>query len=76
MAGMTLAEAEEMLALYVAAEKKILTGQSYTIGGTTFTRADLRTVVSERKELQRQIAQLSGGTNVVRKIRVYGGTPA
>ena len=41
MAGITLAQAEAQLALYLAAEAAVLTGQSYTIAGRTLTRADL-----------------------------------
>jgi hypothetical protein len=41
MPGITLAQAEAQLALYLAAEQAVLTGQSYSIGGRTLTRADL-----------------------------------
>ncbi len=44
MAGITLAQAEAQLALYVAAEAKILAGQSYRIGDRELTRADLADV--------------------------------
>ena len=33
MAGITLAQAEAQLALYLAAEEKVLAGQSYEIAG-------------------------------------------
>ena len=33
--------AKERLALYYAAEEKVLTGQSYSLGGRTLTRANL-----------------------------------
>lgn len=42
MAGITLAQAEAQLALYLAAESDILErGQSYAIRGRSLTRADL-----------------------------------
>ncbi|MFA9396556.1 MAG: hypothetical protein ACERJ1_17880 [Halodesulfovibrio sp.] len=47
---------EERLALYLACEKAILNGhQSQTIDGTTYTRADLRTVQMKIKELQYEL---------------------
>lgn len=44
MAGITLAQAEAQLALYLAAEQAVLTGQAYTIGGRSLTRADLSSI--------------------------------
>ncbi|KQT10974.1 DUF6148 family protein [Ramlibacter sp. Leaf400] len=41
MAGITLAQAEAQLALYLAAEQKVLQGQSYEIAGRKLTRANL-----------------------------------
>lgn len=72
---MTLEEAQEMHTLYVAAEQKVLAGQSYTIGEQTFTRADLAKIQAGRREWADIVRQLGGTTNVARKIRVYGGTP-
>lgn len=71
-----MAQAEELLLLYIAAEKAILTGQAYSIGGRSLTRADLKEVRAERKELSLLVDKLSGTSNVVRKIKVYGATPA
>lgn len=61
MAGVTLAQAEAMLALYLTAEEKVLLGQSYSIGDRALTRADLRWIVSSRKEWEKKVAQLSAG---------------
>lgn len=44
MPGITLAQAEAQLALYLEAEQTVLTGQSYTIGGRSLTRADLAAI--------------------------------
>lgn len=44
MAGITLAQADAQLALYLAAEAKVLTGQSYEIAGRKLTRANLEEI--------------------------------
>jgi hypothetical protein len=48
MAGITLAQAQEQLALYLAAEAAVLQGQSYEIetsgGRRKLTRADLESI--------------------------------
>lgn len=44
MAGITLEQAEAQLALYLAAEVKVLSGQSYEIAGRKLTRADLEQI--------------------------------
>jgi hypothetical protein len=41
MAAITLAQAETRLALYLAAEEKILKGQKVEMDGKSLTRADL-----------------------------------
>ena len=42
MAGITLAQAEAQLALWLTASEKVAKGQSYTIGDRSLTRADAR----------------------------------
>ena len=44
MAGITLVQAEAQLALYLAAEAKILKGQAVEMDGKRLTRADLSAV--------------------------------
>jgi hypothetical protein len=44
MAGITLEQAEEKLAAYLAAETAVLANQKHVIDGTEFTRADLAAV--------------------------------
>jgi len=70
MASMTLAQAQELLNLYMAAEKAILQGaQSYTIKDRTYTRADLATVSRERARLQGIVNSInSGGSMRVRRV--------
>lgn len=41
MSGLTAVIAEARLTEYLAAETKVLSGQSYTIGGRQLTRANL-----------------------------------
>jgi hypothetical protein len=41
MAGITLAQAEAQLALYLAAEAAVLAKQSYSINGRSLTKANL-----------------------------------
>ncbi len=49
MAGITLAQAEAKLATWLEAEDKVASGQSYSIGGRSLTRADAR-LIGERVE--------------------------
>ena len=75
MAGITLAQAESQLALWLAASEKVAQGQSYTIGGHTLTRADARAIQQQVDYWDKRCQELAGATNVSRKIKVYGGTP-
>jgi len=76
MAGITLLDAQAQLSLWLAASEKVAAGQSYTIGGRSLTRADARAIQQQVEYWDRKCQQLAGVTNVARKIRVYGGTPA
>ena len=75
MAGITLAQAEAQLALWLTASEKVAKGQSYTIGDRSLTRADARAIQQQIDYWDKKCEQLSGTTNVTRTIRVYGGTP-
>jgi hypothetical protein len=44
MAGITLAQAEAQLALYLAAEAAVLAKQSYSIGGRSLSLANLEEI--------------------------------
>jgi peptidase E len=48
-------------AAYVAAEAAILTGQSYSIGNRSLTRADLAEVRAAIKDLTAELTALNGG---------------
>lgn len=63
----------ERLQLYLNAEKKILQGQSYTIGSRQLERANLATVQKKISELQSQIDAVEAtGTT---KRRAYRAVP-
>lgn len=47
MAGLTLANAEAQLALWLAADAAVATGQSYEIAGRRLTRADAAEVTKK-----------------------------
>jgi hypothetical protein len=50
-----MSTASELLALYVAAEAKILSGQSYALGDRSLTMANLGEVQRERAKLERRV---------------------
>lgn len=65
MAGITLAQAESKLALYLAAEEKILAGQKVEIDGQALTRANLESVQAGIDRWDSKVKELSaraGGT--------------
>jgi hypothetical protein len=75
MAGITLAQAEAQLALWLTASEKVAKGQSYTIGDRSLTRADARAIQQQIDYWDRKCQELAGATNTARKITVYGATP-
>ncbi len=76
MAGITLAQAEEQITSWLAASTAVAGGQAYTIGGRSLTRADARSIQQQIDFWDKKCQELSGESNVARKIKVYGGTPA
>lgn len=58
--AVSLATAQEMLDLYIEAEKTVLKNQSYTIKDRTFTRANLAIITRERAKWQQVVDGLSG----------------
>lgn len=72
MAGITLAQAEEKLATWLAAEEKVAGGQEYSIGTRTLKRADLKEVREAVKFWDGKVKELAVGTT---GMRVRGGTP-
>jgi hypothetical protein len=70
---MTLSEAKEMLNLWINAEKAVSTGQSYSIGGRSLTRVDLKEIREAQQYWEGEIYKLennikSRGARVLRVI--------
>jgi len=61
MAGITLAQAEVQLALWLAADAAVATGQSYTISGRSLTRANAREIRENITYWDKQIKRLTRG---------------
>ncbi len=73
MAGITLTQAETMLAAYQAAEEALLTGgQEYTIKDRSFKRGDLAQVQAGVALWDKRVKELSRGQS---GRRVRGITP-
>jgi hypothetical protein len=71
---MTIDQLNERLALYLAAERKILEGnQSYTVNGVTYDRAHLGQVRAEIASLSQQIFLLDAGGNYGVQSVLFGG---
>jgi len=58
MVNERLAKARERLKAYYDAELAVLSGQSYTIGSRSLTRANLSEIRNAIKELERQAREL------------------
>lgn len=71
MAGITLAQAETQLASWLSADTAVATGQSYSIGGRSLTRANAKEIRDNIVFWDKQVKRLTRGG-----IRVRGGTPA
>jgi hypothetical protein len=66
MAGITLAEAEAKLAIWMEADDKVASGQSYSIGGRSLSRADAEKIQGNIKFWDRKVKELTnGGIKVV-----------
>jgi len=59
MAGITLAQAQSQLDAYIAAETKVLSGQSYEIDGRSLTRANLNEISKGIEIWDRRVKELS-----------------
>jgi hypothetical protein len=67
MAGITLAQAEAQLALWLDADASVATRQSYSIAGRSLTRADAAQITAKIKYWEAKIQRLTnsnGGTRV------------
>ena len=71
---MTEAEILERLALYLAAERKILEGnQSWTVAGVSYSRADLGQVRSEIARLRQELTVIQTGGSYGCQPVIFGG---
>ena len=61
MARTTLAQAESQLALWVAASSAVATGQSYTIGNRSLTRANAKEIRENIVFWNKQVKRLTRG---------------
>lgn len=71
MAGITKEQAEAKLQTWMEAEEKIASGQGYSIGDRSLTRADLYTVRGEieywdNKVKELEVAELRGRNRMYR----------
>lgn len=63
MAGITLAQAEAQLALYLAAEAKVLNGQRVEVNGQSLTRANLEQIQDGISAWDKRVKELSAATS-------------
>ena len=75
MAGITLAQAEAQLALWIAADTAVATGQSYSVGGRELTRADAAEIRNNIIFWDSQVRRLSSSEASGGRIIIRGGTP-
>ncbi len=70
MSGITLTQAEAKLTIWMDAEDKVASGQSYSIAGRSLTRADLGMIGERITYWNNFVKRLDRGG-----IRVRGATP-
>lgn len=71
MAGITLAQAESQLVVWLEASTAVASGQSYSIAGRSLTRANAGEIRETIEFWDRQVKRLSRGG-----IRIRGATPS
>lgn len=73
MAGITLETARSMLSDWIDAERKVMSGQSYSIGGKSVAKAslsDIRVSVQYWSKVVKQLKRRKKGKGVIRISRV------
>ncbi len=63
MAGITLAQAEARLTMYMSAEEKVLQGQSYKIGERELRRADLAEIRKAIEYWDQKVKEISSSAS-------------
>ena len=61
MAGITLAQAEAQLAIWLAADAAVATGQSYSHGNRNLTRANAKEIRDNITYWNKQVQRLTRG---------------
>ena len=61
-------ECEEMIRLYIEAEKAVLTGKKYRLGSRELEREDLNNIIKARKDWEQRLKDLKKGGKT-RKVR-------
>jgi len=69
MAWVTLAEARQHLAAWLEADAAVATGQAYTIGSRSLTRADAASIAERIAYWRRIVEQLEAGRSGPRVMR-------
>ncbi len=62
MSELTLAQAQENLSAWIAADLAVSKGQSYSIGGRSMTRADAKAITEKIKFWQNLVNSLTAGS--------------
>ncbi len=70
MAGITAAQAQAKLDLWMAADDAVASGQSYAIAGRTMTKADAEIIQKNIEYWNHMVQRLTRGG-----ISIKGGTP-
>lgn len=73
MSGITIELAKEMLDLWIEAERKVTTGQSYKIGSRTLTRANVSDIRNSINYWRNEVDRLENGGG--RGAKVLRGLP-
>jgi hypothetical protein len=71
MAGITLAQAQTQLDLWVAADTAVASGQAYSIQGRSFTKVDAGEISKKIDYWARMVTQLTNSTTGGARVR-YG----
>jgi hypothetical protein len=72
MAGITLAQAEAKLTLWMDANDAVASGQQYTIGSRSLSRVNAEEIREQIQFWDAKVKELSRGTT---GMRIRGGTP-
>lgn len=75
MAAITLETAKKHLEMWLEAESEVAVNQSYTIGGKSFTRADLGAIRRQIEYWENKVEQLQNVAKRKGRNRIYRIVP-